>query len=92
MPRPRVFVTRLIPDEGLSLVREFCDADIWPEELPPPRDELLARVRGMDGLLTLLTDRVDAELLEAAGPQLRVVSELPQSRGVCLLSRPIMPS
>ena len=72
--RPRVFVARLIPEEGLAPVRDACDADIWTDELPPPRDELLRRVAGCDGVLTLLTDRVDDELLDAAGPRLRVVS------------------
>jgi lactate dehydrogenase-like 2-hydroxyacid dehydrogenase len=72
--RPRVFVARRIPDEGLARVLAETDADLWPEPLPPPRDELLRRVRGVDGLLSLLTDRVDDELLDAAGPQLRVVS------------------
>ena len=48
--------------------------DLWEDELPPPRDELLRRVAGVDGLLALLTDRVDDELLDAAGPGLRVVS------------------
>ena len=74
MAKPRVFVTRIIPEAGLAPVRDFCDADVWQGELPPPRDVLLARVRGADGLLSLLTDRVDAELLDAAGPQLRVIS------------------
>jgi len=72
--RPRVFVTRVIPDEGLEPVREACDVDLWTEELPPPRDELLRRVAGVDGLLSLLTDAVDDELLDAAGAQLKVVS------------------
>jgi lactate dehydrogenase-like 2-hydroxyacid dehydrogenase len=72
--RPRVFVARRIPDEGLTTITAACDADIWPDELPPPRDELLRRVAGCDGILTLLTDRVDDELLDAAGTQLRVVS------------------
>ena len=72
--RPRVFVARRIPDDGLTPIAAACDADIWPDELPPPRDELLRRVAGCDGILTLLTDRVDDELLDAAGPQLRVVS------------------
>ena len=53
---------------------ESTDADVWPDELPPPRDELLRRVEGVEGLLSLLTDRVDDELLDAAGPQLKVVS------------------
>ncbi len=69
-----MFVGRIIPDEGLEPVRQACDVDLWTKELPPPRDELLRRVAGAEGLLTLLTDRVDAELLDAAGPQLKVVS------------------
>ena len=72
--RPRVFVTREIPAEGLDAIRAACDTDLWEGELPPPRDELLRRVAGVDGLLALLTDRVDEELLDAAGPALRVVS------------------
>ena len=50
--------------------------DLWEDPLPPPRDVLLERVRGTVGLLALLTDRVDDGLLDAAGPQLRVVSNL----------------
>jgi lactate dehydrogenase-like 2-hydroxyacid dehydrogenase len=72
--RPHVFVTRVIPRVGLDIVREAADAEVWPDELPPPREVLLAKVRGVDGLLALLTDRVDDELLDAAGPGLRVVS------------------
>jgi glyoxylate reductase len=72
--KPKVFVTRIIPEGGLEMVRETCDAEIWPDELPPPREVLLDKVRGIDGLLSLLTDRVDGELLDAAGPQLKVVS------------------
>jgi len=72
--RPRVFVARIIPDDGLGPVVEACDAQVWQYELPPPRDELLRAVEGCDGILTLLTDRVDDELLERAGPQLKVVS------------------
>jgi lactate dehydrogenase-like 2-hydroxyacid dehydrogenase len=71
---PRVFVARIIPAEGLDLVRGGCDVDVWDGDLPPPRGELLRRVAGCDGVLTLLTDRVDDEFLDAAGPGLRVVS------------------
>lgn len=74
MSRPKVFVTRLIPAAGLDRIKAACDADIWPEQLPPPRDVLLARSRGCQGLLTLLTDKIDAELMDATGPQLQVVS------------------
>ena len=72
--RPQVFVARRIPDAGLDPIVEACSADVWDDELPPPREELLRRVRGCDGVLTLLTDRVDDELLDTAGASLRVVS------------------
>ncbi|MCX7755994.1 MAG: D-glycerate dehydrogenase [Anaerolineales bacterium] len=74
MPKPKVFVTRIIREKGLDLVKEFCEAEIWPEELPPDRATLLEKVRGVEGILCLLTDRIDAEVLDAAGPQLKVVS------------------
>jgi glyoxylate reductase len=74
MSKPKVFVTRMIREKGLRLVREFCDAEIWPDELPPSRAVLLEKVRGVDGLLCLLTDKIDAEVLDAAGSQLKVVS------------------
>ncbi len=72
--RPRVFVARLIPEAGLGPIRASCDLDVWTEDAPPPRAALLERVAGCDGILTLLTDRVDDELLDAAGPRLRVVA------------------
>ncbi len=74
MTKPKVFVTRIIRDAGLDLVREFCDAEIWQDDLPPTREVLLEKVRGLDGLLCLLTDRIDGEVLDVAGPQLKVVS------------------
>ena len=72
--RPRVFVARRVPDAGLDPILEACSADVWEDELPPAREELLRRVAGCDGVLTLLTDRVDDAFLDAAGPSLRVVS------------------
>ena len=70
----RVFVSRVIPSAGLDLLVAETDARVWQDELPPSRDELLAAVEGCAGILTLLTDRVDAELLDRAGPDLKVVS------------------
>ncbi len=74
MNKPRVFVTRPIPDRGLDVIKNFCDADVWTDELPPSRDVLLERVRGVEGIVSLLTDRIDGEVMDAAGPQLKVVS------------------
>jgi glyoxylate reductase len=72
--RPRVFVTREISAVGLEPIRAAFDTDVWPEETPPPPADLLRRVQGCDGVLTFLSDRVDATFLDAAGPRLRVVS------------------
>src|SRR5262249_54561976 len=71
--KPRVFVTRLIPAAGLDRIRRHCDAEVWTDPLPPPSDLLRQKVAGCDGLVSLLTDRVDAGLLDAA-PRLKVVS------------------
>ncbi len=70
---PSVFVTRQIPKAGLSLLRGCAQVKVWEGELPPPREVLLEEARAADGLLTLLTDTIDAELMDAA-PRLRVVS------------------
>lgn len=75
MPKPKVFVTRIIPDKGLALVQDFCDANIWQDELPPARDEILVRVHDVDGLLSLLTDKIDAGVMDAA-PHLKVISNM----------------
>jgi len=72
--RPRVFVSRQIPDAGLDPILDATDARVWEDDLPPPRGELLQAIAGCDGVLTLLTDRVDDEFLDAAGPELKVVS------------------
>ena len=74
MGKPKVFVARKIPADGIEPVVAACDARVWEDELPPPRDQLLAAIEGCDGVLTLLTDRVDDEFLDRAGPQLKVVS------------------
>lgn len=74
MKKPKVFVTRIIPDKGLDLVKGFCDTDVWEGELPPSRAEILRRVQGVDGLLSLLTEKVDGEVMDAAGAGLKVIS------------------
>jgi lactate dehydrogenase-like 2-hydroxyacid dehydrogenase len=74
MSKPRVFVTRQIPAVGVRKLQEHFDVDLWDQTRPPSREILLQRSRGAVGLLTLLSDRVDAELLDAAGDQCKVIS------------------
>ena len=72
--RPRVFVTRRIPEAGLNTILEQCDAEVWDGHLPPDRETLLQKIAGCDGVLSLLTERVDGEFMDAVGEQLKVIS------------------
>jgi glyoxylate reductase len=74
MAKPKVFVTRVILDQGMNLISAFCDAEVWPGELPPSREIILKRACGMDGLLCLLTDQIDGEIMDDIGSQLKVIS------------------
>jgi glyoxylate reductase len=69
----RVFVARRLPGGALDRLASEHDVEVWPEQLPPGRQELLARAPELEGLLSLLTDPVDAELI-AAAPRLRAIS------------------
>ncbi len=72
--RADVLVTRPIMDGPLAQLRERCDVTVHENEFGIPREELLAVVRGRDAIITMLTERVDAEFLAAAGPQLKIVA------------------
>ncbi len=74
MSKPSIFITRNIPDVVLERCKELFDVDQWEDDWNIRRDELLARVKGKDGLMTLLTEKVDGELLDAAGEQCRIVA------------------
>ena len=73
--RPRVYVTRLIPEEALKKLADNVDYRIWESGLPVPRDVLLREVPPVDALLSLLTDKVDGPIMDAA-PKLRVISNM----------------
>ena len=73
MARPTVFVARRIAQEALDRIAEATEAEVWPEELPPPYETIREKARDADGLLTLLSDRIDDDLMQAA-PRLKVVS------------------
>ncbi len=69
----RCLVTRRLPGDALDRLAAAHEVDVWPGELPPSPAELRSRVAGAEGLLCLLTDRVDAALLDAA-PRLRAIA------------------
>ena len=69
----KVFVTQALPGGGLDRLAAEHDVEVWPQPAPVPREELLSRAPRLDGLLSMLTDHVDAELI-AAAPRLRAIS------------------
>ncbi len=72
--RANVLVTRPIMEEPTRILRERCDVTIHENEFGIPRDELLKVVAGREAIITMLTEKVDAELLDSAGPQLKIVA------------------
>ena len=66
MPKPKVFIARRIFQEAIDMIAAEADVELWPDELPPPRETLLKKVANVDGLLCLLTDKVDAQLMDAS--------------------------
>ncbi len=74
MVKPKVFITRQIPEKGIEMIKEYYDVEVWPEYTPPPREVLLEKVKDIDALVSLLTDKIDCELLDNA-PRLRIVAQ-----------------
>lgn len=73
--KPKVLITRRVPQAGIDRVAEVCDIELWDSDLPIPREVLLQKVADKDGLYCLLTERINDELLDAA-PHLKVVSQM----------------
>lgn len=69
----RVFVTRDLPGRALERLREAHDVEVWPERLPPSREALIRHAAPVDALLTMLTDRIDADLIVGC-PELKAIS------------------
>jgi glyoxylate reductase len=74
MTKPRIFVTRRIPQEGLEILRRCCQVEVSDYDGVIPRSLLLEKVKDTDGLLVLLTDMIDKKVIVAAGKKLRVIS------------------
>lgn len=73
--RPLVYVTRHIPQAALDILASAADLEVWPDELPPPPDQLPSLLAAADGVLSMLTDRIDDNVL-AGCPKLRVVAQM----------------
>ena len=74
MPRANVYITRLIQQEMIDTLRSSHDVEVSPHDRALTREELLQQVRGRDAVISMLTDGIDGALLDAAGPQCRIVA------------------
>lgn len=99
MSRPLVLVTRRLPSSVLAKLEQVCDVDLYVGATAISREELLQRVAGKHAIVCLLTEPIDAAVLDAAGPQLKVVSNVAvgynnidlaacRSRGVVVTNTP----
>jgi glyoxylate reductase len=95
---PRIFVSRRIPDAGLNRLQGQVELEVWQGQMPPPADVLLAKTKECDGILSLLTDKVDAAFMDRC-PKLKVVSNFAvgfnnvdvkaaTERGICVGNTP----
>jgi len=75
MPKPKIYVTRKLPERGLQIIRKHFDMEVWPEYAPPPKKTIIEKAKNVDALATLLSDKIDAEVFNAA-PRLKIVSQL----------------
>jgi len=65
MAKPTVFVSRMIPQEGIDLLKKECDVTVSPHDRVLSKQELIEGIKGKDALLCLLTDKIDSEVLDS---------------------------
>lgn len=75
MAKPKIYVTRELPAKGLKIIQQHFETEVWPEYAPPPKKTIIEKAKNVDALATLLSDKIDAEVYNAA-PKLKIVSQL----------------
>jgi glyoxylate reductase len=75
MSKPKAYVTRMLPERGLNVIKKNFETEVWQDYAPPPRNVLLEKVKNVDALVTLLSDKIDAEAFNQA-PGLKIISQL----------------
>jgi len=73
--KPKVYVTREMPERGLRIIKERFEAEVWPDYTPPPKKTIIEKAAKVDALATLLSDKIDAEVFDAA-PDLKIVAQM----------------
>lgn len=75
MVKPKIYVTREIPEIGLKIVKDCFDVEVWPEYAPPSQELFIQKARSVEGLLTLLSDKIDGDVY-ASAPKLKIVAQM----------------
>jgi len=73
--KPKVYVTREMPERGLRIIKDSFEAEVWPDYVPPPKKIIIQKAAHVDALATLLSDKIDAEVFDAA-PNLKIVAQM----------------
>jgi glyoxylate reductase len=73
--RPKVFVTRSLLEPGLAILQKYCQVEIWPKEMPPPKSVIIQKAKVVDGLVSFLTDPIDKEVIKACN-HVKVISQV----------------
>jgi glyoxylate reductase len=98
MAKPKVYVTREMPERGLRIIKQKFDAEVWSDYAPPPRKLIIEKAAEVDALATLLSDKIDSEVYDAA-PNLKIVAQMAvgfdnidvagaTKRGICVTNTP----
>ena len=98
MSKIRVFVTREIPQAGLQILKQHFDTEVWPHYAPPTRAQLIEKISAADAMVSLLSDKIDAEVF-AAAPGLKIIAQYAvgydnidvqeaSRRGICVTNTP----
>jgi len=74
MKKPKVFITRQIPENGIKMIKEYYKVEVWRSEKDPPREVLLEKAKDADALVTLLSDKIDKEVFNNA-PRLKIITQ-----------------
>jgi glyoxylate reductase len=75
MPKPKVYVTRELPERGLKAIEKYFVIEVWTEYAPPPKKVIIEKAKNVDALASLLSDKIDAEVFDTA-PNLKIVAQM----------------
>jgi glyoxylate reductase len=97
--KKKIYVTRELPEEAMRVLKSKFDVEVWEGEMPPPKSILVEKVKEVDGVICLLTEKFDEEVVNAAGSWLRGICQIAvgfdninvkaaTARGICVTNTP----